>query len=85
MAQKKNISKALYELTSKAQMQQSIYAALRNLDEWEYTGNCVPAAITLLRTAAREIGNEIEQLQEFVNGGELDTDEALKKPMEYEE
>ena len=87
---KKNISKAIYEMDSKAQMQQSIYSALRCLDEWDWDarsdhGKQIKTAMDILRTEASAIGNEVTELQEFINGGTLDLDEALNKPLEYEE
>ena len=79
MKPKNNISKALYELGLKQQMQQSIYCALCCLDEWEGGDHKerIQAARDILDSESRAIGDEIVQLQELINGGELDLDEAL--------
>lgn len=84
---KKNIAKAMYEITIKVQMQQSIYDAIGCLDEWDWGNHkgCLETIIDELQNEARKIGNEIEEFQYFINGGFVNLDEALEKPMEYEE
>lgn len=87
MSMKKNIAKAMYEITTKAQMQQSIYDAITCLDGWDWGKHkdCLETIIDELQNEAQKIGNEIEEFQYFVNGGSVDLDEALEKSMEYEE
>ena len=51
--------KMVLELTDKAGMQQSIYAALRCLDKWEYDDDTIEAAQILLRRAAERLGKEV--------------------------
>ena len=70
--------KMVLELTDKAGMQQSIYAALRCLDEWEYDDATIEAAQILLRRAAENLGKEIEELQDGIMDGKLDIDKAVR-------
>lgn len=70
--------KMVLELTDKAGMQQSIYAALRCLDEWEYDDATIEAAQILLRRAAENLGKEIAELQDGIMDGKLDIDKAVR-------
>lgn len=70
--------KMVLELTDKAGMQQSIYAALRCLDEWEYDDDTIEAAQILLRRAAERLGKEVVKLQDNIMDGKLDIDKAVR-------
>lgn len=70
--------KMVLELTDKAGMQQSIYAALRCLDEWEYDDDTIEAAQILLRRAAERLGKEVVELQDNIMDGKLDIDKAVR-------
>lgn len=58
----------LMELVEKSQMQQTIYDALKMLDEWEYESKLVEDAKSNLRNAACELNKEIEEIQDSVDG-----------------
>lgn len=70
--------KMVLELTDKAGMQQSIYAALRCFDEWEYDDDTIEAAQILLRRAAERLGKEVVELQDNIMDGKLDIDKAVR-------
>ena len=70
--------KMVLELTDKAGMQQSIYAALRCLDKWEYDDDTIEAAQILLRRAAERLGKEVVKLQDNIMDGKLDIDKAVR-------
>lgn len=59
------------ELTEKAKMQQSLYSALRCLDEWDWEdiSAVAEAARDLLRKAAQDIGKQVESLQDDIIDG----------------
>lgn len=70
--------KMVLELTDKAGMQQSIYAALRCLDEWEYDDGAIEATQILLRRVAKRLEKEIVELQDNIMDGKLDIDKAVQ-------
>ena len=70
--------KMVLELTDKAGMQQSIYAALRCIDDWEYDDDTIEAAQILLRRAAERLGKEVVELQDNIMDGKLDIDKAVR-------
>lgn len=70
--------KMVLELTDKAGMQQSIYAALRCLDEWEYDDGAIEATQILLRRVAKRLEKEIVELQDNIMDGKLDIDKAVR-------
>lgn len=72
-----NIHKAIMELHDKSQMQQTIIDALKQLDEWEYSSDDVEAAKQLLRRESDRMEKEINGLQDYIAGGELDVEQAL--------
>lgn len=83
-----NKYKAIMELTEKAQMQQSIEDALRCLDEWEWKEedeDCnigkyskVNLAMYLLQQKSKEMGKEIDKLQNEAAGGEFSLEDAFE-------
>lgn len=64
-----NKYEAITELHDKLQMQQTIYDALKQLNEWEYNSENMQAAKNLLRAETRKIGEEIENLKKKFVGG----------------
>lgn len=73
-----NKYEVITELHDKSQMQQTIYDALKQLNEWEYNSESVQAAKNLLRAEARKIGEEIENLKKKFVGGEWDIEKATE-------
>lgn len=74
-----NIHKSIMELSSKAQMQQTVASALKILDEYEFQSANIMEAIELLKKEAEKLDGEIEDLMDGAAGGKLDFEKAFEE------
>lgn len=74
-----NIHKSIMELSSKAQMQQTVASALKILDEYEFQSANITEAIELLKKEEEKLDGEIEDLMDSAAGGKLDFKKAFEE------